>query len=418
MHKNQLTHLTFLFIFITLHFQIIAQDVPRWEDFKPILNSNNVFDVVVNSQKEVWLTSRGDFLFLDQDKKHIVDLGIDINFDVEHMEIDANDTIWLASSNSRKIDNKIVAFAGYKEGGYKYYYRDEIPGFPDDNSNNDLDISDLYIDPSGIKWFGFVNGDVGKFDLQNQYTHYVNDKAGNDEVRDMALDPTTGALYVAINAHLYKLSGGAWDFSTFNWAYNTYVDAVAVANDGTVLFGGHQGLHSLKDGIITTQDTINSNIPVDRISDIKIAGEKIYFTGPDAKGYDIVFDEGFNLKHKGKFSSIFNFATLTIESGSPMILWLGSDEDGLVQINEPETNYYNNQTVSLPIRANDMVNRTVFVGDLGYVATGGGLTIKRDSLFEGLHPYYTNPSIDLPGDGTSNDIAYDSANFVYIATTS
>ena len=62
------------------------------------------------------------------------------------------------------------------------------------------------------------------------------------------------------------------------------------------------------------------------------------------------------------------------------------------------------------------VNNTSFAGDKRYVVGTYGLTIKTDSLFEGLNPLYSNPPIGLPGNGGAYHMAYDSSEFLYLAT--
>ena len=87
MNKNPLTHLTLLFILITQHFQIIGQDLPRWEDFQPDLVSNRIDDAVLNSQGTTFLLSGDNFFELKEGKQFFrIEATDDIQPD--HIEIE------------------------------------------------------------------------------------------------------------------------------------------------------------------------------------------------------------------------------------------------------------------------------------------------------------------------------------------
>jgi len=423
---NSSLEITIYFIITLILFNvsnpIVAQDIPRWEDYDPLLTANNVNDVVVNSQGEVWLLSNSSFIHL-KDKKRFDRIESASEYYPDHIEIDGTGRIWLTTENNFQINGNHLAFAVY-QGNVITVLRENIPGFPNDNSSNDDNITDFYIDGSDIAWFGFNNGDVGKYDLDvDQYTHYANNLVADEEVRDMAINPTNGDLYAAIDTDVYKLSGGGWTLVTNTWTNNSFIEAVEVTPTGVIYFGGYNGLHELNQGILNTYDINNSNNPINIIDDIKYSDEELVFSGNDIDGIDyiVLFNNSFDVLHRGiaESGNVYNFqSTLIFVGTNPNILWLGTDEDGLVEYTDDGNIYYNSQTIELPLLANGRVNKTAFVGDKVYVATQDGLTVKKDALFQGLHPYYTFPSIDLLADGKTNDILYDQKQYIYLATDS
>ena len=97
--------------FNTLH----AQDIPRWEDYKPDLDANNVNDVVVNSQGEVWLLSNSHFFNLEE-KQQFKKIEEAEELQADHIEIDSDDNIWLVSENNFQFNGNHLAYGIYVSG--------------------------------------------------------------------------------------------------------------------------------------------------------------------------------------------------------------------------------------------------------------------------------------------------------------
>ncbi len=404
---------------------LLAQDIPRWEDYRPALRDNNVDDVVRNSNGDIWLLSLGRFIYLEG-KNRFKRIESVEKFQPDYIEIDGEDRIWMVSQSNFQINGSHLAFTIYKNGSIINVLREDIPGFPNDNSSRDDDITDLHIDEADNVWFGFNNGDVGKFVFDGAlYTHYPNNLVLDEEVRDMAVNPTNGDLFAAIDTEVLKLSGGVWTLLTDSWTNNSFIEAVEATPSGVVYFGGYNGLHEYDGGIINTYDISNSDNPINIIDDIKYADGELVFSGNDmnAVDYIVLFNDFYDVIHKGIATSgnVYNFqSTLVFDGTNPTNMWLGTNEEGLVEITDSGNIYYNNQTISMPsvISFDSFVNKVEFVGDKAYVATDDGLTILKEEQFEGLHPYYTFPPIDLLADGKTNDIVYDQKQFIYVATDS
>jgi len=394
-----------------------AQTLPRWDVYGEILTGNNVNDVAIDSDGRVWILSNSRLLQLENNEQFVQLTEAD-ELGPNHIETDPQGDLWLVSENNFQFNGNHLAFSKLSNGVITSFLREDIPGFPNFPSNRDDNITSFLVDGAGVAWFGFENGDLGKYDLSGTYTHYPNTLINGEEVRDIAFNTSTGNVYAAIYFNVYKLSpAGNWTLVTESWTNSSFIEAVEVDGSGNVFFGGYNGLHVRENMQISTFNTNNSQIRINIIDDIKIIDGTVLFSGNDGNGVDYVQTIGFDLIHKGKAESnrVFDFQSTLLEDPTNSSLWLGTDEDGLVNITISETLFYNNQTISLP---DNQVNNVAFVGNQAYISTNGGLTLFEEGLFSGIHPYFSSPAPDIAGDGKTNKVLFDGEQYLYIATDS
>ena len=423
MIKNLQTSVVALLFFLVLAPSAAQSQVPRWDNYNMNVTgiyNNRVYDFALDSQGEIRLLSRG-FIHLDQTNNHFS--GIDRDLSMDYIETGKYDTTWLvlkrtAPESDGNGGTKYYFMQGYKNGQFVKYYKSDFGSFFNDiNSYND-DITVFYIDPDGNKWFGFRNGEIGKIDLQNNYTHFTN-SVTTGEVIDIRVSPVDGVLYASMDNSVYKYEDDKWTNITEGWGLGTGVLSILPKTDGSILMATFTGLYKLDNNVVTNYNTSNSTIPTNRIVDIQQKGNLVLMTCLAADGTDYVIDEDFNLLYQGKTTasaSSYSRPKLLIENESPLKFWVGTFADGLAKYQNGTTYFYNNLTIGLPITTQARyVEKTTFVGDNTYVCARKGLTIKKDSLFQGLSPVYSTPPVPLPLE-TYLDVAYDSGNFVYLAT--
>ncbi len=407
----------------------IAQESPHWEDyieFNVGLVFDRVNDFVKDSNGKIWLLTPAQSIHLNQDPNHFQRLND--GYLPSHIEIDQYDTLWMTRDGYSQVNtpNGIEKrfMISYYNGEFKDYYLSDYI-FPDQK------VKVFKIDESGNKWYVFGDGGIGKLDTLYQYTEFSTYfGAQRFEAVDIAIHPITGELHAIFGKYIYRFDEAAEELKKWTpvappsiWINALLLEKIAFSPDGKIYTGGYNGLHIIthtaSDTIVDTYNMSNSNIPFNLIADIKFSpNDKLVLAGYNSTSFAYVVDENFNILYKSfrKGSSPTFPVTINIDSTN---LWIGTAQEGMIHINDSGTYFYNDETISLPTNhGSELVNSVSFTEDKIFISTHKGLTIKKDSLFEGIHPLYSNPPADLPGDGKTNDVLYDENSIVYIATDS
>jgi ligand-binding sensor domain-containing protein len=236
----------------------------------PLGPSRNVLCAVTARDKSIWFGLAGGgvkrFNPQSQNGEHWVSYNAPvINTDfVYSVTADPSGSVWIGTSSG--LTRFIQSTADPTKGTWLKYTSGNSP-IPDEQ------IRSAGVNPNdNIVWFGTQNHGVVSFDGDLVW--------GIDQPSDAPF-PIVSMAFGTLNdiwfgtyadwAYRYILKTYEWDhYVDTAWFKNNFVNAVAVAPNGSVWFGTNDGLVRLQSGTWTTFTKTNSQLPSDTIKALAI----------------------------------------------------------------------------------------------------------------------------------------------------
>ncbi len=267
------------------------------------LDINEIIDIHEDYRKIIWIATSGGGLIKynpanAEYKQYIADIKDTNSLSnswLTGLYEDNDSNLWVATTFGVNLYNR-------EKDHFKQFFSEE-----DTNSLSINHVRTIYQDSEGVYWFGTYGGGLNRFDMAtNTFTLY-NEKNGlsGDMVQGI-LEDEYGYLWVSTNNGITRLNtknGQCEQFDIMDGLQgnNFNSNACIKTSDGTLYFGGNNGITYFKPGDIQK----NQKPPEVYISNLKIFNENSGINSADGQPF---LPEMIELNYKQSFLTFEFFA--------------------------------------------------------------------------------------------------------------
>jgi ligand-binding sensor domain-containing protein len=350
--------------------------------------SNNIHDIAVGSQGELWVANNGISIINDHEITNLRESDGLISDLLRVIEVDKSNQVWL----------------GFGQAGIMKYSSGQWSHFPLGGGIPDNTVTAVWEDAQGRIWFGTPHGaSVVDGILWKSYGIYNGLKSG--AIQDIVTDDSF-QVWFSTSQGLSVLNPDE------EWNYFTSEEGLTSDQQTSIYYGQNKlwagsasdGISIIENGVVTGTITNLDGLPDNRIRSITGLGDSMILVSTFGGGLAMLNEGGWSVCNVDSGMSGNNIVSAAMDQRRG--IWAGIFYDGVDYYNGNTWTHYSTGNYL----ANDVVNKVVVTRDsMVWICHMAGVNRFDGQSWEHMSQGLSNNAV--------NDLCLDSRGTIWFATS-